>query len=250
MGVTRSFAGPLRISDLLAIEAAEGRIPSTEELIDIAIGWSQPMLLTRPELFSFFERSLAPALERAGRGQAFIEVVKQVLERLPEKLYRPVTDIALPLSFRSKVSSYFDVPRDYAKEALKDLLRWRGIALRESTGQPFLVGLNPKLMTPVTPVHEMMHYYATPEAIPLGVRQALENAYRKLTYNQLRLLERETGMSLHDPYELMAELAGQVLAAPSALEKWRWLKYIKYLPSEYQNWLRDILTELGENIEL
>ena len=249
MGVERSFAGPLRVSDLLAMEMAEGNVPTTEELIDVALGWTGagPAAITRPELFSFFERSLAPALERAGRGQRFIEAVKWVLEKLPERLYRPVTDIALPSNFKTKFLSYFNAPTDLAEA----YLRWlcaptrRGASFRSPVGnQPYLIALNPDRMRSMTPVHEMMHYYAAPEIFPTNVRKVLEETYKDLTLGQLLQLEGITGVDLSTPYEIVAELGANYLVGPKSV----WLGAIKELPTPYQSWLRSILTRLGENI--
>ena len=95
MGVTRSFAGPLRISDLLAIEAAEGRVPSTKELIDIAINWSSPMLLTKPEYLSFLEKVGETLWTKGNWSPASIRDWLSIWRTfVPQKLYKPVAAIS------------------------------------------------------------------------------------------------------------------------------------------------------------
>jgi len=253
MGVERSFAGPLRVSDLLAMEMAEGRVPTTEELIDVALGWTGagPAAITRPELFSFFEKSLAPALERAGRGSTFIGFVRDILERVPEKLYRPVTDIALPSNIKTKLISQFRVPTRLAEEYYKWLIEpeRRGLAFKHpSAKQPFIIALNPKTMRATTPVHEMMHYYSYPEIFSDTVREVIEEAYKSQISPVLKPgLEYLTSTALHKPSEIIAELGAQYLVAPLHAKPY-WAGVIGKLPIPYQIWLRSILTRLGENI--
>jgi len=163
-------------------------------------------------------------------------------------LYRPVTDIALPSNFKTKFLSYFNVSPALAEAYLKwlRLPTRRAVSFRSPVGnQPYLIALNPDRMRSMTPVHEMMHYYAAPEIFPASVRKALEEIYYKnLDLGRVFELEGITGVNLSTPYEIVAELGANYLVGPKSV----WLGAIKELPTPYQSWLRSILTRLGENI--
>ena len=242
-GVSRSFSGPVRISDLLAIEEAKGTIPTTDELIEISLNWVTPFsLITRPQLLSFIAKELTPALQKAGRSQLFIKYIKDLLEELPEKVYKPISDIATLGSFPKKFAKFFgsqDVER-YSR-----VLRGSKGTAYYPVGQisPFLIGLNPELMDVMTPLHEMFHYWAAPERFSPEIRKLIWRSYRDIPVSQRLYHEGITGATLSSPDEYAAEFIPRFIFS-SPVEQGFWARQIGELPPFLRYWIQDIINEV------
>ncbi|RLI83621.1 hypothetical protein DRP04_00920 [Archaeoglobales archaeon] len=247
-GVSRSFAGPVRLSDLLAMEEARGTIPTTDELIDIALNWVTPFsLITRPQLLSFTAKELIPALQKAGRPSYFIDRVKAILEELPERIYEPVSEMTTPASFPEKYSKLFGRNLGDIEWYLRHLRKVRGSSIRPlGKVSPFLIALNPELMRTTTPVHEMMHYWTALEHLPLGVQTLLLETHMDIPITQRALHEVLTSTALSSPSEYGAEYAARYLTASPPEVREFWMRRIEELPPAYSNWIKDILRTLLE----
>ncbi|RLB06400.1 MAG: hypothetical protein DRG83_00020 [Deltaproteobacteria bacterium] len=245
-GVSRSFAGPVRLSDLLALEEIRGTIPTTDELIDIALNWVTPFsLITRPQLLSFMSKELIPALQKASRPPYFIDRVKAILEELPEKIYEPVSEIATPASFPEKYSKLFGRNLEDIEWNLRHLRKVRGSAIRPlGKVSPFLIALNPELMRSTTPVHEMLHYWAALEHLPLGVQNLLLETHMDIPASQLALHEALTSTALSSPSEYGAEFITRFLTASTPREEAFWARQIEELPPVYRDWIKEIINRI------
>jgi len=245
-GISRSFTGPVRISDLLALEEAQGTIPTTDELIDIALNWITPFsLITRPQLLSFMSKELIPALQKASRPSYFIDHVKAILEELPEKVYEPVSEIATLASFPEKYSKLFGKNLEDIEWILRHLRKVRGSAIRPlGEVSPFLVALNPELMRATTPVHEMLHYWTALERFPLGIRNLLLQTHMDIPPVQRSFHEALTSTALTSPSEYGAEFVTRFLTASTPKEEAFWARQIEELPPVYRDWIKEIINRI------
>ena len=203
MGVTRSFAGPLRVSDLLAMEMAKGAVPSTPELIDMAIGWSQPMLLTKPELLSFVSGELSPLVEKLQGSRLISRLLQGLAEKIPPALYQPIKGMAtfanlmkspLPKGVKSSAATaFFESPEI------------EGLYLLSSRYEPYIV-YNPGNIRLQTFPHEMYHHwYSNPYFIdPYEHLQAFEFLKRVSPRRVSDILELD--IRSYPPEELVREL--------------------------------------------